>query len=358
MQPVTDARARWILMGTVLIAHLLMFAALLLGKVSLDPRTTAFAYAYIGIVALLLVYVRLRRMRPLYFFFDAVVATFLVTIPVIVWTYVAIGFAMPLADPQLIAMDAALGFDWHAFIAFVDRHAWLANTLALAYSSFSFQLLLLPAYFALRGKGARASAIIFGYTLLCLVSSIVSIWYPALGTYAAYAMAQDDLVNINAKFGFFFLEQFNAVRQQTHFILDFNHVAGVLTFPSVHAAVAGLCAWAAWDSRLLRYPVLLLNIGMAIAAVSHGAHYLTDIVAGLGMTGLTVSVATALFYRPPPAARSLVVEALRRVLGRPGVSGSASAGLPGHRSSLQHQIAESAAPECRASPRPRVEAHG
>ena len=322
MQPVTDARARRILMWTAIVAHLLMIAALFLGKVSVDPRTTARSYLYIGALLGPLVYVHLRRMQPLHFVFDALIAGLLATIPVIVWTYVAVGFAAPLADPQLAAMDMALGFDWRSFIAFVDRHTWLANALGVAYSSFSYQLLLLPAYFALRGKRARASAIVFGYTLLCLILSIISIWYPALGADAFYRMAPDDLANINTQFGFFFLEQFDAVRNQVHFILDFDHVAGLLTFPSGHAGVAALCAWAAWDSRLLRYPFLILNIGMATAAISHGSHYMIDVVAGLGMAGLTVSVATALFYQPTSAARSILVDVLQRRFGREAVRSS------------------------------------
>jgi membrane-associated phospholipid phosphatase len=261
-------------------------------------------------------------MQPLYFVFDALIAGLLATIPVIVWTYVAVGFAEPLADPQLAAMDMALGFDWRSFIAFVDRHTWLANALGVAYSSFSYQLLLLPAYFALRGKRARASAIVFSYALLCFLLSAISIWYPALGTYVFYGAAPDDLANINTQFGFFFLEQFDAVRNQAHFILDFDHVAGLLTFPSGHAGVAALCAWAAWDSRLLRYPFLILNIGMATAAISHGSHYLIDVVAGLGMAGLTISVATALFYQPTSATRSILVDALQRRFGREAVRSS------------------------------------
>ena len=58
--------------------------------------------SYIAALAGLLVYAHLRRMLPLLFFFDTLVAGFLVTIPVIVWSYAAVGFTQPLADPQLV----------------------------------------------------------------------------------------------------------------------------------------------------------------------------------------------------------------------------------------------------------------
>ena len=106
------------------------------------------------------------------------------------------------------------------------------------------------------------------------------------------------------------------MRSQTDFVLKLDNVAGLLTFPSVHAGVAALCAWAAWDSRLLRYPFLVLNIGMATAAVSHANHYLIDVVAGLGLAGVTISVTSALFYRPTSTRRSVVVDTLRYYAGR------------------------------------------
>ncbi|WP_425277651.1 phosphatase PAP2 family protein [Mesorhizobium amorphae] len=137
-------------------------------------------------------------------------------------------------------------------------------------------------------------------------------WYPALGTYAAYGVGIGDLTNINAKFGFFFLDQFHAVRDQHEFVLKLSQAAGIVTFPSVHAGLAGLCAWAAWDSRVLRYPLLVLNILMATSAVSHANHYMVDVIAGLGIAALTISIATSLFYRPS-AAESFVSAGAERL---------------------------------------------
>ncbi len=69
---------------------------------------------------------------------------------------------------------------------------------------------------------------------------------------------------------------------------------GILTFPSVHAAVAMLCAWAMWPIRPLRYPFLLLNILMTVSAVSHAGHYLADIIAGIGIAAATIAIVNKL----------------------------------------------------------------
>ncbi|HEY0291994.1 MAG TPA: phosphatase PAP2 family protein [Hansschlegelia sp.] len=69
--------------------------------------------------------------------------------------------------------------------------------------------------------------------------------------------------------------------------------------------VAALCAWAAWDSRLLRYPVLLLNVAMAVSAVTDASHYAVDVIAGLGVASVSVGAARAVFYRRSPAAPAM-----------------------------------------------------
>lgn len=55
-------------------------------------------------------------------------AVFASSLPVLLWTYTAINLNLPLADPQLMGMDAALGFDWFSLISYIDgspRLAWL-----------------------------------------------------------------------------------------------------------------------------------------------------------------------------------------------------------------------------------------
>ena len=156
------------------------------------------------------------------------------------------------------------------------------------------QLLLLPLILGATGRYERCYAMVLSYTVICYVSSIVSIWFPALGTYAVYGVAQDQLDNINAHFGFYFLDHFEAVRNEAEFVLSPLYAKGIITFPSVHAAVALLCAWAAWDLRLpARLFFLALNVLMAVAAITHGNHYLVDVIAGLTIATVSILGVTA-----------------------------------------------------------------
>lgn len=321
MQPIAENAAARITLAVVVALYLSVLVILTVTDISVDLASTV---SVAGIVAFLIVfgtYARWRRMVALPAGFDCTAALFATVIPLLLWTYAAIDVNMPLADAELAGMDAALGFDWLAFIAFVDSRPFLSWVLAIAYSSFACQLLILPLLLAVAGRSTRAHAMFFAYVLVCIVSSVVCIWYPALGTYAFYGVGPGDMANINAWFGFFFLEQFHAVRADGPFIFVFKESAGMVTFPSVHAAGAALCAWAAWDVKLLRYPVIVLNIAMAASAISHANHYLIDVVAGIGIAGLCVSISTLVFYRPVEQRSPLLAAFNRRVSSPAAASG-------------------------------------
>ena len=205
----------------------------------------------------------------------------LLTVPLVLSTYLAAGIGMPLADPLLARIDGLLGVNWPELIRWIDGVPLLPKLLHWAYRSFSYQLLLLPVILVVYRKCARAYEMVSAYALTCLASSVVSIWTPALGTYVFYTFDFNQLRNIDVTYGFFFLDQFDAVRTDPSFVWRLHDSSGIVTFPSVHAAGAVLCAWAAWDIKLLRYPAAILNIGMAFSTLPEANHYFIDIVAGV-----------------------------------------------------------------------------
>jgi len=44
-----------------------------------------------------------------------------------------------------------------------------------------------------------------------------------------------------------------------------------------------------WKTPVLRYVFLLLNAAMCISAVTHGAHYLVDVLAGMAIAAGTIA---------------------------------------------------------------------
>lgn len=250
----------------------------------------------------LCIYLHKRRMFMLRGLMDVMGCAVLISYAGVIWSYAAISLALPLADQRLMALDESIGFDWLAFAMAIDRMPWLETALFAAYQSFMYQLLLIPLALVACGFAVRGYMLVAGFGLLCMSASVISIWFPALGAHVAYGVDPATLKNLNPHFGYAFLEQFHAVRNDESFRLSVDKAAGILTFPSVHAGAALLCAWAAWASRLLRIPVAILNVAMAISAISHGSHYLVDIVAGIALTAsiiviLDLSVGRGFFPR-------------------------------------------------------------
>ena len=68
-------------------------------------------------------------------------------------------------------------------------------------------------------------------------------------------------------------------------------LAGIVTFPSFHAASAALYAWALWPSRLLRPIVVLANGAMLAATPIVGGHYFIDVIAGVAIAALAIVAA-------------------------------------------------------------------
>ena len=212
-------------------------------------------------------------------------------IPVLLATYLAMRANMPLADTTLMALDSYLPFDWHAFIAFVDNHPFLASALWLSYQSFATQLLLMPMLLCLLGRETRAYQFVIAYALIGFVAAVIAIWYPAMSAYSAYGIDPSSLKNINTHFSYAFLREFDGVRTDPSFVFGMDKAAGIVTFPSVHTAVAILCIWGAWTTKWLRYPMFVLNLLMAASTVSHGSHYFVDVLAAVPLAFICIYLA-------------------------------------------------------------------
>jgi len=305
--------ARGILLGMTLASYPVVFGLAALIGLNIDPKSFMVVGCYFGaMLAFFGGYCHLRRIHMLGYVFETAFCMILVSNAVLISTYIAMRLDMPLADQALVRWDATLGIDWHSLISFVDSRPLLAEALGFSYQTFLIQLLAVPFLLVVSRKALRAYHMVIAYALIGFISSVLAIWFPALGTYAVYGLAQAELVNINAHFGYFFLDQFNAVRTDPNFVLALENSAGILTFPSVHAAVAVLCAWASWAVRLIRIPMLLLNILMGASAVTHANHYVVDVIAGTVVAAASIALVTWLTRRrwsKGEAANSVLVPA-------------------------------------------------
>jgi membrane-associated phospholipid phosphatase len=262
---------------------------------ALDLHSALSLLGLTTLLAVALVYCRYRQMRECQPVVEVTLLFLLLNFALLPITYVAVRFNLPIADPWLAQVDDLLGFSWKGYVDFVDRSPLISAGLLLAYVSFGVQLICLPAYFALADNASRAFAMVFAYGIVGIVAAVISIWFPSYGALHHYGYTQADFLNVNTHFMTSFLEQFHLARSSESMTMSFQEAEGLLTFPSVHAAVAALCAWAAWGSRYLRYPFLLLNVAMAASTISHGGHFAIDAPAGMLLAVLAIVLVKTLF---------------------------------------------------------------
>ncbi|SOE13470.1 PAP2 superfamily protein [Hoeflea halophila] len=278
--------------GTVV---MLLFSV---SKVLLDVHALMPVASSMSLMILTTVICRLRGFIKSSLILEALSGGVAFSVLVLMSTYLAVSLNSPLADATLMAIDQRVGFDGVALIRFIDTIPLFSWALMHAYASFSLQLIVLPMLLILCGHPERAFALVLAYAAVGFFSSFVSIWFPALGAHVVYAIEPDSLASINPYFGHAFLDQFNAVREQPEFMFSLATAEGILTFPSVHAAVALICGVSAFSLPWLRYPFLALNALMGFSTLTHGGHYLVDVFAGFAVAALALYCVGAVSRMP------------------------------------------------------------
>ncbi|RWB51817.1 phosphatase PAP2 family protein [Mesorhizobium sp.] len=287
------ARARVALVALTAISYLIVFALAVLVGLNVDyGLADAFALLFILTLICGIATKPWPRIRTA---IESFLYGVLLVVPIMLAAYLAVRLDRPWADNQLKAMDQALGIDWPALLRYVDNRPYLAQPLNVAYGSFKKQLIWLPIILAALGHLLRSYQMIVMYAVICFAACVISIWFPALGTYAVFDIDPDDIRNIDSTWGYIFLDELKGVKSNPDFVFNLAKAEGIMTFPSVHAASAVLCAWAAWGVRWLRYPFLILNIVMAISAAIVSNHYIVDVIAGIGVAGFGIA-AVLLFF--------------------------------------------------------------
>ncbi|MGC2087309.1 MAG: phosphatase PAP2 family protein [Bradyrhizobium sp.] len=224
-------------------------------------------------------------------------------------TYIAATAGLPLRDAQLLAIDQAIGFDFHAFLSFVNDRTWLVAILAFGYGAISWPICLIVLGLPMLGHYQRSAAYISAVLLALAVTCCISIIVPAIGVYHALGLTISDFSNIDAPGYNDTLRDLPMLRAGALRTLDLEHLGGVITFPSFHAAMAVLCSWALWPFRWVRPLNLAVNGAMLLATPVGGGHYLVDVLAGV-----TVAVGSIYAARYGPG----LIDRLERRVATPG----------------------------------------
>lgn len=211
-------------------------------------------------------------------------------------SYLLISLAPPLTDATLADWDAMLGVDWPTLRAW--QESWPAAVqlaLRVGYDSGLPQILFVVLVLGFSGRGDRLRDFMLRYTVVTLTVILLSAPVPAAGAWKFFVGADaPDAAQ---------LWHFEALRDGTLRTLALSQMQGLISMPSLHAAMAVLLAQALWTTPW-RWPALGLNALMLAATPVIGGHYLVDVLAGVALALAAIAWRPARPPMPSPAERT------------------------------------------------------
>jgi membrane-associated phospholipid phosphatase len=194
-------------------------------------------------------------------------------------SYVGAAFSLPLQDDAIVALDRMLGFDWAAAARAIDHSPSLLNLLDAAYATFTAQLVLTALALLAAGRVREIERYVVTFVCASLFAEVASMLIPTLGPIST--MASDVSFTRLPTIGRTTSDIVLALRDGTMRTIDLRALDGIISFPSLHAAVAVLIPFHLRWSRILFWPAVVLNALMFASAVPSGNHYLSDVLGGI-----------------------------------------------------------------------------
>jgi len=198
--------------------------------------------------------------------------------------------ALPFADNLLSAADVALGFDWLALFHLYKQFPWLDLVSSTLYFAFTLQMLLTPIALAI-WRPDRFWLYMTSLAVALVIAAAIFPFATAAGPFVQYGVQPAEFHYLERLYPWETGPVIERIRDGS--LRNIGEAArGLISIPSLHAGCAVIFAWAWWNSRILRYPLVLINAGMTASAIITGAHYLVDLIAGLAVGAAAIRIAT------------------------------------------------------------------
>lgn len=195
-------------------------------------------------------------------------------------SYVAAAPAFPYRDSAFHAIDQWLGFDSIGYLRFFNERPLAYRVTALAYGSMRLQTVLVVGALIAASEFERLQRYVIAVAVALAITLTVFVFLPAGNIYTGLNILQKDFPNLSFPGVFDHVAPLAAARGGVRFFIDFNALAGLISFPSFHTASAIMFSWAVIPLHRLRWCVFALNVLMVAATPVDGGHYFIDLVGG------------------------------------------------------------------------------
>lgn len=193
-------------------------------------------------------------------------------------------------DAALAHGDRLLHFDWVACYQFVARHPLLQQLGAGVYSSVFVSPLAMLGVMAWRGEQAQAHRFLITFFLGAAITLVLFPLFPGRGALEYLWHGPIPYMPTNGVYQGQLLPE---LRNHTFHLIQVSHMRGLVCAPSFHTVCATIYLATAWRVAWLRWVLVPLNAAMMLSIPVEGTHYLTDMLLGLIVALVAISLARA-----------------------------------------------------------------
>ncbi len=201
-------------------------------------------------------------------------------------SYMGAATKLPLRDADMAWIDEHLGFNWLEWMSWLDCWPGVLKLLDGAYATFTPQLLAVVLVLVIVKRARDLDRFFVTFVCASLIAELTSFLVPTLGPMATVAKTSsfDNLPMLGRATADIVL----ALREGALKSIDLNALNGIISFPSLHAAVAVIVPYTLRWNKLLFWPMVAVDAVMLISAIPSGNHYLTDVIGGAAVAGLAI----------------------------------------------------------------------
>jgi len=206
-------------------------------------------------------------------------------------SYVAAATSLPYRDGDFHWIDQWLGLDSVSYLRFLNERPQLYRVISLCYASIRLQTVLVVGALVAASQFGRLQTYVIAVALALAVTLAVFILLPAGNIYSGLNISPADFPNLSLAAAFDHVVPLAAARNHTGYTINFDALAGLISFPSFHTASAVMFSWALFPLRKLRWWVVALNVLMVAGTPVDGGHYFIDLAGGVVVAWIAVLLA-------------------------------------------------------------------
>ncbi|PXA91476.1 hypothetical protein DMC47_25540 [Nostoc sp. 3335mG] len=196
----------------------------------------------------------------------------------------------PYQDDLLAGADRLIFpfLSWPALARAAGADARLMAAMCWVYSTLLWQPFLLVTLLAALGRFDRLWHFVRAWMLALVLSVAIFALIPAVTAYVHYGLSPADSPFLTVNAGWRPAQIIADLRSGAIRELGVGQMAGLITFPSFHAAGAVLLGWGFRRIPLIGIPFLLLNAAMLPTIPVVGSHYFVDVLGGVAVALLAI----------------------------------------------------------------------